>query len=69
VILDLLMPEQDGIETLRILKHEFPAIRTVVISGTFQGILLRVAKKLGAHAVLPKPFSISDLLLAMTPEL
>jgi CheY-like chemotaxis protein len=32
VILDLLMPEQEGIETLRMLKRDVPAIRTAANS-------------------------------------
>ena len=64
VILDLVMPEQEGIETLRMLKHDFPAIRTVVISGAFR-CQLRTAQLLGADAILPKPFSIQDLMSAL----
>ena len=60
------MREQDGLETLRILKREFPALRTIVISGFFAGPELtkhfRMAELLGARASLAKPLSVQIVL-------
>ena len=65
-IIDLVMPEQDGLETLRDLKREFPALRTIAISGSFGGCELdthlRIAELLGARASLRKPLSVQILL-------
>jgi CheY-like chemotaxis protein len=65
-IIDLVMPEQDGLETLRILKREFPVLRTIVISGFFAGSELdrhfRMAELLGARACLAKPLSVQIVL-------
>jgi len=65
-IIDLVMPEQDGLETLRALKRELPAFRTIAISGAFAGpelhAHLRMAELLGARASLPKPLSIQLVL-------
>jgi two-component system cell cycle sensor histidine kinase/response regulator CckA len=62
VITDLVMPEQEGMETIRKLKKEFPTVAILAISGAFGGTLLRVAEMLGADAVLPKPVVPEQLL-------
>ena len=67
VITDLVMPEQEGIETIQILRKEFPHLKIVAVSGAFGGEYLRVARLLGAHAILEKPFSV-DSLLAVVEE-
>jgi hypothetical protein len=64
VITDLVMPEQEGIETIQLLRRELPQIGIIAISGAFGGQLLRAAKALGANAILEKPFN-PELLLAM----
>jgi CheY-like chemotaxis protein len=61
VVLDLVMPEQEGIETLRVLRREVPGTRIVVMSGALGGTFLRAAKLLGADAVLSKPFTPQEL--------
>ncbi len=62
VITDLVMPERDGIEIIRGLHHRYPDIRIIAISGAFDGNFLKVAKAMGAFAVLLKPISIEKLL-------
>jgi hypothetical protein len=66
-ILDLVMPEQEGIETIRILRKEFPGIGIVAVSGAFGGQFLETARMLGADAVLSKPVG-AGLLLAKVAE-
>ena len=63
VITDLVMPEQEGIETIRALRRDMPGIGIIAISGAFQGQFLKTAQLLGADAVLNKPVS-AGLLLA-----
>jgi CheY-like chemotaxis protein len=66
VITDILMPEKEGLETIRDLKKEFPALRIIAMSGSGQQVkssYLFTAKELGADAVLRKPFG-PDALLA-----
>jgi CheY-like chemotaxis protein len=58
VLLDVLMPDREGIETLIEIKRRHPALPVVVISGG--GVqtkldFLAVAKQFGADAVLKKP--------------
>ena len=62
VILDLVMPEAEGIETLQSLRFNRPELKILVISGAFGGSFLRCARALGAHAALKKPFSCESLL-------
>jgi CheY-like chemotaxis protein len=73
VIMDLLMPDQDGLETTVALQREFPDVKIIVISGGSDmiGILncLDVAKMLGAHRTLQKPFEMKTLLEAVQAEL
>src|SRR5688572_1320370 len=63
VITDMLMPEKDGIEVIGELKRKQPEARIVAMSGGGRGSrdhYLQTAKGLGAHAVLGKPFSMSE---------
>jgi CheY-like chemotaxis protein len=65
VILDILMPEQDGLETLRALRGLYSELKILAISGGALGQQfdwLHFAKQLGADAVLEKPFSNETLL-------
>lgn len=71
VITDLVMPEQDGIETIRELRRRFPAVKIIAVSGAEQKLnldLLYVAEKLGALRTMEKPFDIRKL-VALVEEL
>jgi hypothetical protein len=67
VITDLVMPEQEGLETIRALRKKAPGIAVIAISGALGGQFLEVARMLGAYAVLRKPLS-AELLLAKVAE-
>ena len=67
VITDLVMPEQEGIETIRALRRDVPSVGIIAISGAFEGQFLKTAQMLGADAVLNKPVS-AELLLAKVAE-
>lgn len=67
VITDLVMPEQEGIETIRALRQDLPDVAIIAISGAFDGQFLNVAKLMGAAAVLTKPVT-AELLLAKVAE-
>jgi len=68
VIMDILMPDQDGFEGIATIRHEFPKLRIIAMTGSNDmiGVLdfLDVAKMLGAHRTLHKPFEMKDLLEA-----
>ncbi|HUB81698.1 MAG TPA: PAS domain S-box protein [Bryobacteraceae bacterium] len=62
VLTDLIMPDQEGIETIRRLHRDHPSIRIVAISGAMDAIYLKTAELLGAHAALRKPIDGEELL-------
>jgi CheY-like chemotaxis protein len=68
VITDLVMPNQEGIETIRAIRQQFPTVRIIAISGAFGGKFLRMAKLLGADATLTKPI-LPDQLCSTVAEL
>ena len=62
VLMDLVMPGQEGIETIQAIRREMPDTRIIAISGGFGGQFLGVAKMLGADATLEKPIAPGALL-------
>lgn len=68
VIVDIFMPEMDGLEVIRQLKAEFPDVHLIAISGAPKN-LLHEAKELGANQILRKPFNLDVLLQAIETEL
>ncbi len=69
VITDLVMPGQEGMETIQALHRELPRVGIIAISGKFEGRFLEMAQLLGAHAVIGKPVSAELLLSAVTKVL
>ena len=67
VITDLVMPELEGIETIQALRRSLPEVPIIAMSGAFEGQFLRVAKAMGAKAILTKPLD-PELLLAQVAE-
>lgn len=67
------MPNQDGLETTTTLRREFPNVRIIAITvgSDLIGILnfRDVAKMLGAHRALQKPFEMKTLLDTVQAEL
>jgi DNA-binding response OmpR family regulator len=66
VITDLIMPEREGIETIRCILREGAGTPIIAISGgTLTGTadFLAMARELGASAILRKPFEPIELLL------
>jgi len=69
VITDLVMPEQEGIETIRALRKEMPDIGIIAISGAFNGQFLKTARMMGANVALGKPVDARLLLASVTEVL
>jgi CheY-like chemotaxis protein len=61
IIVDLSMPDEDGIELIRSIRVGLPYLKVLAISGFLQGKFLRVAEKLGAAAALNKPVAEGTL--------
>jgi UDP-3-O-[3-hydroxymyristoyl] N-acetylglucosamine deacetylase len=62
VLLDVWMPELDGLELLRRIKNKSPATRVIMISGHGNIQSAVAATRLGAEDFIEKPFSVSGLL-------
>lgn len=61
VVLDMLMPNKDGLETIVELRKRQPDIRILAISSgglMERGLLLRTARVLGADESLQKPLRL-----------
>jgi DNA-binding response OmpR family regulator len=65
VITDIIMPEQEGVETISLLRHQYPQMKIIAISGggRIRNIdFLEMARSLGADDVISKPFEADELL-------
>jgi DNA-binding NtrC family response regulator len=69
VITDLVMPEQEGIETIKIVRRDYPSIKVIAMSGAFGGDYLRIAGYLGAHGTLAKPLQMASVLKVVADAL
>ncbi len=70
VIVDMLMPELNGLELIMELTREFLDVKVVAISGVGgEGSLLNMARLLGARQTIRKPFDIGHLLYTVRYEL
>lgn len=67
VITDLIMPVQEGVETILRLRTQNPKIPIIAISGgvTNSKIYLEIAGKIGAKRILAKPFTPQELVKAI----
>ncbi len=61
VILDLMMPEMDGLEVLQTLKQKKPEIQVILLTGHASVAKGIEAMKLGAMDFLEKPAEIKEL--------
>ncbi len=69
LMLDILMPRKEGLETLLEVKRRFPEVPVVVMSAARGGFdFLALAARLGADRTLPKPFRPQEL-IALLREL
>jgi DNA-binding NtrC family response regulator len=62
IVLDLVMPGMDGLETLKTIKENHPEAEIIILSG--QGTIKKSteAMKLGAEDFLEKPVDLKELL-------
>ena len=65
LIIDVILPDMNGLEAIQEVREEFPEVKIIAISGGARAKpdgLLRVAQRLGATHILDKPFYQADLL-------
>lgn len=68
VVVDLVMPEKDGVELIADIRRGWPQVRIVAISGGGRigpNLYLNIAKQMGASACLVKPVSARALAEAL----
>jgi DNA-binding response OmpR family regulator len=65
VITDLVMPQREGLETVRLLRDRYPEVRVIAMSGAFEGEYLKAAARMGAEATFLKPVDTARLLAAV----
>ncbi|MFV9507733.1 MAG: response regulator [Oscillochloridaceae bacterium umkhey_bin13] len=65
VIMDVLMPEMDGIEATRELRQRFPQVRILVLTSFGEGELVQRALQAGAIGYLMKDTQGSELISAV----
>ena len=62
IIADLHMPNESGLDLLRILRKQNAKHEIVLMSSFFSTTDRKLARDLGASALLDKPFRLSELL-------
>lgn len=68
VIIDIILPEKEGIEVIMELRRHFPNVKIIAISGGGRigpEEYLSWAKKLGVQRTFTKPFSCTGILEAV----
>ena len=68
IILDLVMPEMDGIETLRRLRERGVAAKVVVLTAYGTAQQVREAMALGVGEFIGKPFDLDRLIRIVAEE-
>ena len=61
VITDIQMPVQSGLELIRILKSQYPSIKSIILSGHSDFSYAQQAVRLGALDYLTKPINFSAM--------
>jgi DNA-binding response OmpR family regulator len=64
IITDLIMPEQEGLETISTMRREYGNVKIIAISGGGQmgpEAYLPAALELGADRVFSKPFDLKEM--------
>lgn len=64
VVTDIIMPRREGLETISVIRKNYPTVKIIAISGggrTKTSDFLATAIDLGANAVLEKPLDMDEL--------
>lgn len=62
ILLDLLMPDMDGYQTLKVLREHYPAIPIIILSADIQDSTRNRILAAGARAVIHKPPKQGELI-------
>jgi DNA-binding response OmpR family regulator len=61
VLLDLGLPDMDGLEVCRLLSQQLPNVPIVIITGRNDDSIVQIAFEAGAQDYVAKPFRIGEL--------
>lgn len=61
IVLDIRLPEVNGIEVLTMLRRKLPDTRIVIFTGTLKEETLRLANRHGAHGFVEKSQGLEEL--------
>ena len=67
ILLDIFMPEMDGFELIPRLRKYRSTSKIIAMTGDSH--YLNMAKRLGVNDALQKPFSVQELLMAVSSHL
>ena len=65
VLMDITMPDMDGLEALRLIKEKDPAAKVVMCTAMGQQAMVARAVELGAQQFIVKPFQADRLMQAI----
>ena len=65
VIIDIIMPFMNGVESLKVIRMSEPDLPIIVVSGSAGNELKDEALKSGANLLFEKPIEISELATAI----
>ena len=64
-LVDLVMPNMEGLETIKAMRKELPALKVIAVSGFRGGEFLRMARYFGANSTIFKPVDPMKLVSAI----
>ncbi len=71
VVIDIIMPEREGVETIIEIRARRPNIKIIALSGGGRmgpDMFLNLASTFGAYELLKKPIKLADLLALLPPH-
>lgn len=66
LLLDLHLPDSEGLTALLDFRLEFPAMPVAVVSASEEDQVVRAAQSLGASAFIPKSSSLDEMRIALS---
>jgi DNA-binding NarL/FixJ family response regulator len=65
ILMDVRMPEMDGVEAVKIIKQKYPGIKVIMLSTYHEDELVRTSLMAGASGYLLKEISPTELITAI----
>jgi CheY-like chemotaxis protein len=62
VLMDMAMPNMDGLTSIRVLRKINPKVKIIAVSGLIERKKINKVEDINANAFLPKPYTAEKLL-------